>query len=246
MDSDKAVTATFTQLSYTLTISVVGSGTTDPAAGVHSYLSGTVVGLEAFLDSGWEFTAWSGDISTTDNPTTITMDSNKAVTATFIDVAHPEITGVTMTTSDPLDTEPGFGWENVTCNVTDNVLVNQVKLNVTNPDTTTVEYTMTKVQGTDTYYYNTTFTVAGDYNYHVWANDASSNNAESTPEQTFLLPENWEMNDDRFCDISDLRKVALQFGATGTPGWIRQDYNNDGICDISDLRKVALHFGATY
>lgn len=47
-----------------------------------------------------------------------------------------------------------------------------------------------------------------------WANDTSSNIAESTPEQTFVLPENWEMNDDRTCDISDLRKVALQFGET--------------------------------
>ena len=37
-----------------------------------------------------------------------------------------------------------------------------------------------------------------------WANDTSSNIAESTSEQTFVLPENWEMNDDRTCDIIHL------------------------------------------
>ncbi|GAH87756.1 unnamed protein product, partial [marine sediment metagenome] len=64
---------------FTLIISVVGSGTTTPEAGItHSYLSGTVVDLEAFPDDGWEFAGWSGDITTGENPTTITMDSHQA------------------------------------------------------------------------------------------------------------------------------------------------------------------------
>jgi len=83
MDGNKAVTATFTEAFYDLTISVVGDGTTDPAPGVHTYACGTVVDLEAFPDYGWAFSGWSGDINTMDNPTTITMDSDKAVTATF-------------------------------------------------------------------------------------------------------------------------------------------------------------------
>jgi len=92
MDSNKAVTATCTEIYYDLTINIVGSGTTTPAAGVHSYLCGTDVPLEAFPDFGWSFSGWSGDIDTTDNPTTITMDSDKIVTATFKEEWLSEIT----------------------------------------------------------------------------------------------------------------------------------------------------------
>jgi len=92
MDDDKAVTATFTEIYYDLTISIVGSGTTTPAAGVYSYLCGTVVPLEAFADPSWSFSDWSGDITTTDNPTDITMDDDKIVTATFKEEWLAEIT----------------------------------------------------------------------------------------------------------------------------------------------------------
>ena len=86
MDSNKTVTAIFTQLppaQYTLTVSTTGSGnvTLDPAGG--TYDAGTVVTLTAQADSGWQFSGWSGDILGSSNPATVTMDTNKAVTATF-------------------------------------------------------------------------------------------------------------------------------------------------------------------
>jgi uncharacterized repeat protein (TIGR02543 family) len=86
MDGDKTISATFTEIPpvyYTLTIYVVGSGTATPVSG-GSYLAGTVVDLEAIPDSGYEFDGWSGDLSGTDNTTTITMDNHKSITATFI------------------------------------------------------------------------------------------------------------------------------------------------------------------
>jgi len=160
------------------------------------------------------------------------------------DTTPPEIKDVVMTNSTPRDTIAPFGWENVTCIVTD-LEVDKVKLVVTNPDTTKTDYIMSK-SGYTQYYREITLTEAGDYTYHVWANDTSGHVAEWSDEETFLLPENWDMNDDRVCTISDLRKVALEFGEEGQPGWIREDYNNDGTCTISDLRKVALCFGDTY
>ena len=164
-----------------------------------------------------------------------------------MDITPPEITNVTRTSSDPIDTDPFFGWENFTGIINDFIAMGPVKLVVTDPDAPfgTIEYSMINIPDTDIYYYNTTLTGAGDYTYHIWADDTSGNRANSTPE-TFVLPENWEMNDDRICDISDLRMVSLQFGETGLAGWIREDYSNDGICDISDLRMVALHFSETY
>jgi hypothetical protein len=75
MNSDKTVTATFTQNVYTLTINKVGSGTvtTDKSAPYHY---GDVVTLGATADLGWTFAGF--------NPgAVVTMDDNKTVTATF-------------------------------------------------------------------------------------------------------------------------------------------------------------------
>jgi uncharacterized repeat protein (TIGR02543 family) len=80
MDANKAVTATFTQNTYNLTIITVGSGTVSPAN--QSCLSGTTVNLQALSSSGWSFSGWSGDASGLSDAT-LTMDSDKTVYATF-------------------------------------------------------------------------------------------------------------------------------------------------------------------
>jgi len=48
-----------------------------------SYASGTVVTLTAIPAAGYTFSGWSGDLSGSINPATITMMGNKTVTATF-------------------------------------------------------------------------------------------------------------------------------------------------------------------
>lgn len=68
---------------YTLTTSVTGQGTVSPDSG--SYASGELVTLTATAASGWQFSSWSGDITGTSNPISLTMDGNKSVTATFIE-----------------------------------------------------------------------------------------------------------------------------------------------------------------
>ncbi|MCP5105012.1 MAG: PKD domain-containing protein [bacterium] len=89
MDADKTVTATFTEIvvvQYTLTTNTVGNGsiTLNPPGG--TYDDGTVVTVTAAADSGWQFDNWSGDLSGSTNPTTITMNANKTVTANFSEV----------------------------------------------------------------------------------------------------------------------------------------------------------------
>jgi len=83
MDSSKTVTATFTQTQYTLTINVNGAGVVTKTPDQETYLSGTIVDVNAIGDGPWTFSAWSGDLSGSNNPETITMDGNKTVTATF-------------------------------------------------------------------------------------------------------------------------------------------------------------------
>ncbi|UCF12668.1 MAG: DUF2341 domain-containing protein, partial [Thermoplasmatales archaeon] len=79
MNGNKVVTAHFTQDQYTLTVSVVGSGSVNLNPPGGTYLSYTVVTLTANADPGWTFSHWSGDLSGSSNPETITMNGNKVV-----------------------------------------------------------------------------------------------------------------------------------------------------------------------
>jgi len=85
MDADKSITANFRAISQCeLTIIAGEGGTTNPAPGSHSYNSGTTVTVTATADNGYRFVNWSGDVSSTDNPVEIIMDSNKTITANFV------------------------------------------------------------------------------------------------------------------------------------------------------------------
>jgi len=68
---------------YTLTINTVGSGFVTKTPGQATYTYGTIVYVNAITYAGWTFSAWSGDLSGSNNPETIIMDGNKNVTATF-------------------------------------------------------------------------------------------------------------------------------------------------------------------
>jgi hypothetical protein len=88
MDGNKTVTANYVSTAqYTLTINVVGSGSVllNPVnTGV--YDAGTVVNLNAIANTGNLFVDYSGDITSGTNPSSIVMDGNKTVTATFVPV----------------------------------------------------------------------------------------------------------------------------------------------------------------
>jgi uncharacterized repeat protein (TIGR02543 family) len=68
---------------YTLTTSATGSGTVTRSPNQTSYASGTIVKLTATPSSGYTFTGWSGSASGTTNPLSVTMSSNKTITANF-------------------------------------------------------------------------------------------------------------------------------------------------------------------
>ena len=100
MDSDKSVTATFNaeyQLTITSSPPAGGTVTTSPmgdqsgitcpsvvgvvCAGYYS--SGTLVTLTASCNSGYTFSSWSGDLSGTTNPISVTMNGTKNIVANF-------------------------------------------------------------------------------------------------------------------------------------------------------------------
>jgi formylglycine-generating enzyme required for sulfatase activity len=69
---------------HTLTITIEGSGTTDPSTGAHQYAQGTSVAVTATAASGWAFNHWEGMLSGNGNPSTVILNSDISVTAVFV------------------------------------------------------------------------------------------------------------------------------------------------------------------
>ncbi|MCB0124337.1 MAG: InlB B-repeat-containing protein, partial [Caldilineaceae bacterium] len=83
MTGNRAVTARFTQKEYTLVLTQTGQGQVTAAPQTESYLYGAEVTLTATPAAGWRFVGWSGDLTSTTSPTTIVIEENRAVHATF-------------------------------------------------------------------------------------------------------------------------------------------------------------------
>jgi hypothetical protein len=65
-----------------LTVALNGSGTVTPYNG-ERFLQGTTITVTASPAPGYSFAGWSGALSGTSNPASLTMNSDKSVTATF-------------------------------------------------------------------------------------------------------------------------------------------------------------------
>ncbi len=88
------IAASFSQTLFDLTTNVIGGGHVTRAPDQPSYAGGTLVTLTAVPDSGWAFTGWSGDTTTTGNPLEILVSGARVVTAAFADSARPLVTVV--------------------------------------------------------------------------------------------------------------------------------------------------------
>lgn len=92
IDSDKDIAAVFAKRDYPLTITIQGEGTVTETVvqqKVTDYEHGTVVELLANATEGWEFAEWRGDLQGTENPATVTIDGETAITAVFERVQYP-------------------------------------------------------------------------------------------------------------------------------------------------------------
>ncbi len=115
MTQNQSVSATFTQNSYSLTVSISGSGTinsTDgfircPGSCSHTYLSLTQVTLNESPDQGWSFTGWSGACSGL-GACSFPMLQNSSVSAFFVQPGNgDQFTAVTPCRL--VDTRTGYG-----------------------------------------------------------------------------------------------------------------------------------------
>jgi hypothetical protein len=93
MDSDKTITALFTKKRYPLAVSIEGEGEVSETilkpGSTTDYNSGTIVALLANPSDEWLFKEWKGDLTSSENPTQITIDSPKEITAVFEKKTYP-------------------------------------------------------------------------------------------------------------------------------------------------------------
>ncbi len=91
LDSAKMVTATFTADCFGLTtvVSPTGSGSLGieppPDCAGDMYVAGTQVRLAADPAGGKVFSIWSGDVTGSSNPLTVTLDTDLSIAANFVD-----------------------------------------------------------------------------------------------------------------------------------------------------------------
>ena len=98
MNGNKAVTATFTKVCSTLTITPSEGGTVnrdkqpdcaDVEPALNMYRETTTVELTAVAAEGYEFSGWSGALTGNQSSDTLEMDEDRSVTATFAKACFP-------------------------------------------------------------------------------------------------------------------------------------------------------------
>ncbi len=112
MSSDRTVRAVFALVgdSATLTVTPPTGGNINPAGGL--FPEGDNVSLTATPNSGWAFDRWTGALAGATNPATLTMDSDKTVSAVF---SQRELMSRSYQAEDGNVTDgqikaPGSGW----------------------------------------------------------------------------------------------------------------------------------------
>jgi mannan endo-1,4-beta-mannosidase len=92
MNQARSLTATFTQVTRTLTVSVAGSGSVTSGDGriacpgdcIETYPLGQSVPLTATAATGWTFDHWAGACSGSIPTCSVTMSANRSVSAVFV------------------------------------------------------------------------------------------------------------------------------------------------------------------
>jgi uncharacterized repeat protein (TIGR02543 family) len=164
MDTDKAVTANLVRVGSILQLSASGSGDVTPSPGIHTYPINEVVALSATPTNGWDFVGWTGDVADPNSAsTTITMDTDKSVTANFVLVT----TTLTITVNGEGTVTPPAGTHeypigevvNITASPYPGWKFDHWTGNVADPDSASTTITMNTDQSVTAY-----FTYTGIYN----------------------------------------------------------------------------------
>ncbi len=98
MNSDLVITGNFLAYpTYSVTLVTNGQGTIALNPSATSYVSNTLVTATATPAAGWVFVGWSGVLATTNNPVSLTVDTNVSLTATFAEPPAFDLQPVSVT-----------------------------------------------------------------------------------------------------------------------------------------------------
>lgn len=84
-ESEAVVYSLCSGVQHTLSISASSGGTTVPQPDTYIYDHAKRISLGVNPEGGYNFIGWSGDVSSTERPLYITMDSDKSIKANFIE-----------------------------------------------------------------------------------------------------------------------------------------------------------------
>lgn len=155
-----------------------------------------------------------------------------------INVEHipPFISDVSLMKSDPIDTDPSFGWFNFSCIVHD-ALLSEVFLLLNHPDGSQSNTSM-MMMSNEEFFLNLSGLSAGSYSFSLYIADLIGDHVYSE-QYLFVVPPNWDITMSGSVNMLDLLSISNHYGQTDDPGWIREDVNNDGIVDMIDLSMVS-------
>jgi cyclophilin family peptidyl-prolyl cis-trans isomerase len=83
MNANREITGVFEEITYTLTVSKIGSGFVSVQPQLDNYTPGSVVTLTASPNPGYEFSNWSFGASGDNTTTNVTINQNTTVVAIF-------------------------------------------------------------------------------------------------------------------------------------------------------------------
>ena len=160
---------------FTLTTTVDGSGTITREPDQASYNCGDTVTLTALPAPGIAFMGWSGDISGSNNPVVVAMNTDTNVTANFqLDQSPPVITGVAVLTG---ETSATISWN------TDELSTGMVEYGLTSSYELGSVASSTLATGHSVNILG--LSMGSTYHYQITAVDQYSNSA-STNDATFV------------------------------------------------------------
>jgi hypothetical protein len=219
---------------------IVGAGTVDS--------SGVLISLSCTVVSEGSCAVEISSVGLTDESAYLTVSTvNDTVT---IDQSGPVVNSESIVHSDPLDTDPDYGWVYISCEATDAQGIDEVIVSVICPNASVIERSCSQGSG-NTYYWNSSsggsmFTNAGNYSITITVTDSTGN--DNTSSTLYLdLPENWDMNIDGICDLLDFVAVSNHYSETNAQsGWIREDVDNNGEIAVLDLVMLSNDYESTW
>ena len=84
VDGPKNITASFQAYAVATAVTPAGTGTVNRSPYQTYYARGTTVSLDAVANPGYQFDSWSGDLTGSQNPSSLIVYGNQSVTAAFV------------------------------------------------------------------------------------------------------------------------------------------------------------------